>query len=386
MKLLSIEEFKTLARQRNEFCVSMFMPAHRTEPGTQQDSIRLKNLLRDAESHLIHAGMRGTNAKKLLQPAVELDTCDFWQHQCDGLAIFVSQDWWSYYCLPVSFEEQVIIGNHFHLKPLLPLFTGDDRFYILALSQQQIRLLRGTRDRVDEIDLADIIPRLKEFLRFEEPERQLSSHTGTPGTTMSRHGVSSGATVFHGHGAGDEHEKENLRLYFRRVDEALQTFLRQERAPLILAGVEYLLPIYRSANTYPNAIESAILGNPEMLKAEELHKQALAILEAQFLQAQEEAIAHYHELAGTEKVSNNIHAIIPAASGGRIDRLFVKTHLQQWGTFDPETQKVDLHSRAEAGDEELLDFAAIQTILNDGTVYAIDDRPEEVPLAAVFRY
>ena len=40
------------------------------------------------------------------------------------------------------------------------------------------------------------------------------------------------------------------------------------------------------------------------------------------------------------------------------------------------------------GDEDLLDLAAIQTILNGGTVYVVE--PEQVPgqtlLAAVFRY
>jgi hypothetical protein len=239
MKLLSIEELKALARQRHEFCVSMFLPTHRTDPGTQQDPIRLKNLVREAEHRLMDAGMRREDAKRLLHPIVELDPHD-WQQQGDGLAIFVALDWFRYYCVPSSFEEKVVVSHHFYLKPVLPLFMWNDRFYILALSQQQIRLLQGTRDRIDEIDLSDVIPDLAEVLRFEAPERQVASHMGTPRAATSRR-VSGGATVFHGHGAGDEHdEKENLRLYFRRVNDALQPFLRPNHAPLILAGVEYL--------------------------------------------------------------------------------------------------------------------------------------------------
>jgi|GEM_PF-5717218 hypothetical protein len=52
------------------------------------------------------------------------------------------------------------------------------------------------------------------------------------------------------------------------------------------------------------------------------------------------------------------------------------------------TATVDLHSEAELGDEDLLDAAATHTLLNGGTVYAVE--PEKVPdqalLAAVFRY
>jgi hypothetical protein len=36
---------------------------------------------------------------------------------------------------------------------LLSLFTGNGHFYILALSQNQVRLLEGTRYTVDEISI-----------------------------------------------------------------------------------------------------------------------------------------------------------------------------------------------------------------------------------------
>jgi len=44
-----------------------------------------------------------------------------------------------------------------------------------------------------------------------------------------------------------------------------------KKAPLVLAGVEYLFPIYQEANTYPDLVEEGITGNPENLKPEELH-------------------------------------------------------------------------------------------------------------------
>ena len=68
--------------------------------------------------------------------------------------------------------------------------------------------------------------------------------------------------------------------------------------------------------------------------------------------------------------------------------LFVAIGVQRWGSFDPDTDAVHWHDKAEPGDEDLLDFAAIQTFLNGGTVYAVE--PENVPddrhLAAIFRY
>jgi hypothetical protein len=387
MKLLSIEELKVLVRQPSEICVSIFLPTHRSGSDTQQNPIRFRNLIRQAEGQLIDYGWRPENAKNLLQPVKELDEYKFWQNQSDGLAIFCAQNLLRYFCLPLNFEELVIVSKRFYLKPLFPLFNSDGHFFILALSQHQIRLLEATHYFVEEVDLTEMVPSLEEVLRFENPQRQMTSHTGTPGAADERRSPG-GVTVFHGHGAGDEDEKENLTLYFHRVNEGLRDLLSAEHSPMVLAGVEYLLPIYTKANTYLYLTDYSIIGNPEMLRAQELHDQAWEIVEPLFLQAQQKAITQYRELVGTGKASSQITEIIPAACQGRVDKLIVALGQQQWGTFDSNTQTVQVHPNGEPKDEELLDFAATETILNGGSVYAVEseDMPEQTPLAAVFRY
>lgn len=387
MKLLSLQELKALARQQKKPCISIFMPTHRKEPGILQDRIQLRNLLGEVEERLIATNMRSESAKELLRPVAELDRADFWQKQSDGLAIFLAEDRFDWYQLPLSLEKLALVGDRFYLKPVLPLFNRDGRFYILALSQQQIRLFQGTRYNIHEIDLTPIVPTLAEVLRFEALERQVPSHMGTPGAA-SRQGVAAGVSTFHGHGAGAEDEKKNLCLYFHRVDRVLADILRRDRSPLVLAGVGYLLSIYREANTYPYLMLAGIAGNPESLSAVELRERAWTIVEPYFLQAQEDAIAQYKELADRKKASSDICEILPAAYQGRVDCLLLATDWQQWGKFEPETQAIDVHASAELDDEELLDAAAVQTLLHDGTVYAIE--PENMPngtkLAAVLRY
>ncbi len=389
MCLLSIDELKVLLEQPQDFCVSIFMPTIRTAgPEIEQEPIRLKNLLKSAEESLVDLGMRHSKALELLQPVQELDTSDFWLHQSDGLAIFYSPGVFRYYRLPLHFEELVVVSNHFHIKPLLPLLTSNGQFYVLALSQKDIRLLQCTRDRATEIDLKHVLPNLAEVLKFEKPERQVQSHLGTPGAASGRRGSRGGATIFHGHGAGDEDEKENLRLYCHRVDEALQPLLHGDRTPLVLAAVEYLLPIYQEANTYPCLLDTAVTGNPEMLSAAELREQAWVIVQPYFLQAQQAAADRYRQLAGTGQTSKDVREIVSAAYYQRVDCLFVAIGLQQWGTFEPDTNTVELHASAEPGDEDLLDFAATHTFLNGGIVYAVETEnlPDESHLAAIFRY
>ncbi|MGL4622808.1 baeRF7 domain-containing protein [Chroococcidiopsis sp.] len=389
MCLLSIDEVKVLLEQRQNFCVSIFLPTVRTAgPEIEQEPIRLKNLLKLAQERLVELGMRHSKVLELLQPAQDLETSDFWLHQSDGLAIFCSPEVFRYYRLPLHLEELVVVSNHFHIKPLLPLLTSNGQFYILALSQKDVRLLQCTRDRDNQIDLTNVLPSLAEVLKFEQPERQIQSHLGTPGAASGRRGNRGGATIFHGHGAGDEDEKENLRLYCHRVDEAIQPLLHGDRAPLVLAGVEYLLPIYQEANTYPYLLDAAVTGNPEMLSAAELRQQAWALVQPYFLQEQQAAADRYRQLAGTGQISQDVREIVSAAYYQRIDCLFVAVGAQQWGTFVADTNTIDFHDGAEPGDEDLLDVAARHTLLNGGTVYAVEleNLPDESPVAAIFRY
>ncbi|HEY9709015.1 MAG TPA: hypothetical protein V6D48_12510, partial [Oculatellaceae cyanobacterium] len=131
-----------------------------------------------------------------------------------------------------------------------------------------------------------------------------------------------------------------------------------------------------------------IAGNPELLKPEELQAKAWEIVEPLFLKEQQEAIKHYKELTATGRTSTDIKEVVPAAYFSRVEQLFVPVGVQQWGLFNPDLNTINLHSEPELGDEDLLDLAAIQTILNGGTVYAVEPEkvPDEAPLAAVFRF
>ena len=147
MNVLTTNNLKLLMEVHRGPCVSVFMPMHRSGPETQQDPIRFKNLLREAEERLMTQGLPAPEAREFLESAQKLLQGDlFHQHQSDGLAMFLSPEVFRCYLLPFVFKELVIVTDRFHIRPLLPLFSDDGRYYILALSQNKVRLLnRGRR-------------------------------------------------------------------------------------------------------------------------------------------------------------------------------------------------------------------------------------------------
>ena len=388
MDAITMTELKTLLAGYSGWHVSLFMPTHRAGRELEQDPIRLKNLLREVELRLQDKalqgkGLRSPDVREMLKPAQRLlQEPGFWRNQSDGLAVFFTPETFHYYRLPLPFEELVVISNRFHLKPLLPFFASDGHFYILALSQNQIRLLEGTRHTVDEIDLESMPQSIAEALRFERFDKQTQFHTGT---SSAHTGDRAGA--FHGHDPSDE-DKSRILRWFHKIDDELPNVLVGRQSPIVLAGVEYLFPLYKEANSYPHLVEEGISGSPEALRPEELQDQAWPLVQPFFVQAQEQAAAQYRQLSGAGQTTTAVKEAVLAAHQGRVETLFVALGVQVWGAIDLSTNTVHVHEDHEPGDEDLLDLAAIQTILHGGIVYAVEPEqvPDHAPLAAVFRY
>ena len=366
--------------------VSMFMPTYRGGADIQENRIALKSLLTEAEIQLFTSGMRGSEARHLLEPAQRLVwNTRFWQNQGDGLAVFLSKELFCHYCLPFTLDQLVVVTHRFHTKPLLPLFSDERQFYVLTLGQEDMTLLQCTAYSVTKIDLITVPDGLAQALTHGDWE-QLHFHT----STRASGGRRMPPAALHRHDASTDDAKTSILRYFQLVDGALRELLRGERAPLVLAGLDYLLSIYKEASSYPHLVTEVIEANPGELSAEQLHEQAWTIVRP-ILEAEQKAAAeHCETLLGSSsgRASRNVKEIVPAASHGRVETLFVAVGIQQWGYFDPRTKTVHLHEEAEPGDEDLLDFAAVQTLSNTGTVHVVE--PESIPggalAAAVFRF
>ena len=362
MDILNPADLKSLIAQQWKWCVSIYMPTHRAGQEQKQDLIRLKNLLAEAEVKLLANGLRRSKVQKLMQPAEELlwDK-DFWHRQSDGLAIFLSNDFWAKYRLPSEFEELLQISKNFHIKPLVPLLNRVGKFYILTLSLQSIRLFRGTRDTIHEITL-----NIPASMNDAEQSRNLREHK-----------------------IGDE-EKKNILHFFQSVNEGLGGSLEDKNIPMILAGVDYLLPIYREACTYDNILEDGIIGSPDRENLRDLHEYACEITQPIFEENQKKASEKFEQLNGEQNTlaTSDISTAVKAAKFGQVETLFVPLNEQKWGYYDAGSNEVILESEAGPENEDLLDLAVVETIMNSGQVFAV--QREQLPgggdLAAILRY
>lgn len=368
-------------------CVSIYMPTHRTGRDIRENSLRCKNLLNQADERLRDAGLRSPEARAILAPLRELQEDGlFWKNQSDGLALFACPDFSAHFRLPLAFDELLVVNRRFHTAPVLPLLQGDGRFYILAASQNRLRLFQGTKHGIDELEVAGLPRSLQEALEIDEYVSALQLHrSAPPGVTSG-----AGAGVFHGHGGSDldVKKKDEILQYFHRVNRGLRKFFGEARTPLVFAGVEYLFPIFREACDYRGLIDEQVAGNPDGLSPQELHDKAWQIVQRSFRRDQDEALKRFHERKAGKGQSTDLDEVLQAARQGRVETLFVARGQTVWGIVDPDTGQVERVPASATGSEDLLDHAAVHTLLHDGTVYSLDraEMPTDSPVAAVFRY
>ncbi len=396
MDLFNREELRRLAELQDDVCISLYMPTYRNESNWSQNTTRLKNLLREARNQLRQQDYRENDIDEILADARQLlDRPGFWRKNIgDGLAVFITSDTTELYRLPLTFDEVAIVDDRFHLKPLFPLIAANNRFYLLALSQNDVRFYQGTHQTISEVEKAEIPSDIVEAIQqYEDPERQLQLHI------QNRAAQPEGSRMdaaHHGHGGGDADDmsrepQDHLKRFFREVDESVSGYIGGEESPLVLAGVKEYLPLYREVNSYSHLIEDQIVaGNPEAVDINELHEKAWDVVEPIFQESEKTEIERFEQLYYQEEdmASDNFNEIIPGCAYSRVDTLFVPVGEHRWGRFDEETNTVEVHESQQPGDGDLLNYAAVTAYLNGGTVHAL--RPEKMPggrsVAATFRY
>jgi hypothetical protein len=382
--LITKEQLSSLAAVSGDVCISIYIETHPsgTEKNEQKDTIVFKNQLQQITNELRQKGMDMLNVERLLKPAYDLiRNNEFWLNQARGLAVFITEGQLKYIKLPFAPKEEILLNSSLYLAPLMPLFTNKDYFYVMVLSKKQAKLYRADAFGMSYIDIPEMPNGVDDVVRFEDKDGEKLFRTDTAGAGQGAN--------FHGQGGGKPDEKQHIAIYFDEVDEsAWRAVLNKENVPLLLAGVDYLLPIYKSVAEYKPIWEEALTGSYEHVDTNQLHQQALEKMVPYFKQRTLKALEMYGNQSAKETTSSIPGDVIPAAYYSRVWHLFVVRGEHIWGKFDEMKNELTIHETKQEGDECLVDKAILRTILNGGEVHILDkeDMPADSKIAALMRY
>ncbi|MDF1740949.1 MAG: hypothetical protein P1U86_17435 [Verrucomicrobiales bacterium] len=298
---------------------TIYVPASRTPDDVPQSRLQLKGAFRDLSKMLEEDGDGGGEILDTLEDEIgpyldkESEESEFWQHQSGGLAIFAEAETVRVIQVPKRFSPQCSYSTKWFLTPLLELAANNDSYWLLSLSQNEVALYRGSRLGIRPVEIPGGNP------SFEESEIAAAKSSGDDPDLIDA-----------------EANKENLLKFFREVNEPIRKILGESNDPLLIAGVDFYLPLFAKANTYPHLVEKIVGGNAEHESLAELHESASDVLYRDFAESRKRELLRLKELAASDAFVTDLQEVLAAASMGRIASLVAPSDLRFRGKItDP---------------------------------------------------
>lgn len=365
MPTITRELFEELADHDAGPAVSVYLPTHVRGPEVEQDRIRLKNGLSEADRLLSELGVRRAERDSVLAPARRLlGDREFWRNQGNGLGVFLADGLCREVRLPVETPERATVGERFHLRPLLPALDPA-RFTVLALSRQGARLFEATRFGFARVE-AHLPRSIDDVNWFVDREARLQHHPARRG-----------AQDFHGHDPRSA-EDEDLMRYLRSV--ALVASETSSARPTVVIAVEEVQDALAAASDtmMEVLVDHSVSANPDDMSAVEIHHRALGAMRPVLERQAREALERAQAAMGTSHALLDVETSLEAALGGRVEELFVGPETPPiWGRIEPDTMAVEVHDRRQPGDVDLVDRLVVLTLRHGGEVRVTDELPTD---------
>jgi hypothetical protein len=362
----TLAEIRALHRARADACLSIYVG---TTPQTQHvkgSRIAFGNLGKAALEQLQAASFDKRRASLLEAELAALGEDEaFWNVQARSLAVLATPDNVRTFRLATSVSDTVEVSDRFHLKPLLRAIAFPQHAFVLALSENAVRLVEVFADSPPSVVRVPDLPK-----SAADAVGRASVNNLTQGTRIAN---AQGQTIL-------------LRQYVRQVDAALRPILAGRETPLILAATEPLAPMFRAFSSYPALSAEGISTSPDRLSDSELASAARPVLDKSYAAEVADAVGQL-ETRGQQRTATDLNEAARAATHGAIKVLLVDIDRIIPGTVD-EAGDVSEAAKAGPGNYDVIDEIAGRAIDTGAKVLAVRqaDIPGGAPLAALLRY
>ncbi len=333
---------------------------------------------------MLHENYPNAEAQALLEPFEALAHDDeFWKGALEGLAVLGAPGIFRAMKIPQQVAALVVVADSFHTKPLRRFLQSVDRFQVLALSLDKIRLFEGNRYTLDELELLPGVPQtISDALGEEltEAHQTVASYGGVGGTSNRMH---------HGSGAKADEADSDADRFFRAVDRAVsEHYSKPSGLPLILAALPEHHHLFHEVSQNPLLVAEGIRVNPESLPAGELCRLAWKAIEPSYLARLASLREGFEQACARDFGSDDLAQVAGAASSGRVETLLIDGERQIAGRLDGATGLVELAKAGDPPTDDLLDDLGELVAMKGGTVLVLptERMPSSTGLAAIYRY
>jgi hypothetical protein len=256
------ETLKRLQSEKGNICVSVIVPTHRTSPDRRTDPLNTQKAIEKAEGLMMMkypADIVVSLTKKLKELFLQID----FDHNEDGLGLFVSPNIQLQTSFPFPVKEKIIVGDSFGIRDVLYKENFSDPYHVLLLTEQGARLFYGSLNFLEET-IDSQFPLHYEDDYIYNPPIRTTSYAGQAHVRSIEK---------------DKSELEAIRYssFLHLVDTFLDQYLLNNDA-LIVLGVKKNLALYEKISRHQQKLVGKIAGNYSHLNLKQLSDLVLPVI------------------------------------------------------------------------------------------------------------
>lgn len=353
------EDLLALQNAKGNICISIIVPTHRTSPDRRVDKPEVEDAIGKAKQ-LLQFKYAERDTKPLLQSLDDqLKDIDF-IHNTEGIGIYISSSVKLLVHFPFPVKEKIIVDDNFEIRDLLYKINYDRPYYVLMLTEKKVKLFGGSWNNLFEIKGDHWPMRYRDEYAYSKPARS-SSFAGHAHVKIFEK---------------DKSELEAIRFkdFYRKVDAALNSYLRNDTALIVLAP-EKECSLFEKVSKHKKNIIHKMHGSYGYDNLKSISDIVWPAMFEHLQNERRELINQFTEMIGRNRGVSGIQNVWEAAKEGKALKLLVEKDYHCPGFVT--ANDYNLHLRPPTAIHKILPDAVdelIETVLQkNGEVHFMDN-------------
>lgn len=325
-------------------CVSITLPTIKYTRARMQNPAVIEKAIQKAKALLSHSAWPRTQViNLLLKLDLLLDKLDYLRMQ-EGLAVFISPNFFKINLLPFSVKEKVMLGKNFEIRDLIYFSQFLRPFHLLTLSKKRVRLFKGSGRDLQEIINHDFPKKYTEEYEYARPSIGSPSSPGLKAFERDKSVM----------------EDARMKAFFRQADNTLDKYLKPDM-PLFIAGVEEELVDFEHISDHLKNVAGRISGNYDVDAVHPLAETAWKMINENVIASNMELLDKLEDSIGKQLAAEGIANVWKAAKEGKGLMLLLEKDYQETAYLEPDHDR-ELHLMPPMGKYDIVADAADDVI------------------------